>query len=195
MIVSRREPVGSGCNTSSNSGDAGPAPRIVIYHPATLCAEALEAVVRKHTRWHVVCATTHANVATASVVAYGAQALLFEVHRGTAVDAKALIGRMRIGCPKTSLVLLTGHDGLALLRAAAAANLSAIVHMGDGVDTVQAALAAVEQGCRYRSPRIEERLDRANLAGTGPGLPGRARAARLRPRTMPTPANAAWVLE
>jgi DNA-binding NarL/FixJ family response regulator len=88
---------------------------------------------------------------------------LFVLATFATAGALALIKRLRNACPKVSLLLLTQHEGLGFLRAAATAELSAVVHLSESLETFLSALEAMERGCRYRSRLIEERPGRASL--------------------------------
>jgi DNA-binding NarL/FixJ family response regulator len=140
--------------SSSRPRAAGHAPCIVIHQRATLCAEALDAVVRKHTPWQVACATTSMHKALRVMQSRAAMAMLFDVPTGPGSDAAALIRRLRLACPETALILLTAQEELDFLTAGAAACLNAIVHQRDSVADFAAALRSVQSGDSYRSPII-----------------------------------------
>lgn len=154
MNLSIPAPAHAGFDISLTPSDLVPAPRLVIFQPLTMCAEAIEAAVHKHTRWHVACATTKVCVATAAVVACGATALLFDVRTGSAIGVTALIRRLRLACPNVPLILLTAHEGKGFLKRAVAANLSAIIHKRDSVAVFLAALEAVQSGRGHQSALI-----------------------------------------
>lgn len=160
MIISLREPARAGFRPSLRSSDADNRPRLVIYQPAILYAEALEAVVKKYSGWRVAHAGTDVGAAAQAAAGGATDALLFEVRTGTATGAQTLVPRLRAACPEVPLILVTQHDGAGFLAAAESANVSAIVHHRDGVGELLAALDSVRRGLPYRSPSIAGGLDR-----------------------------------
>jgi DNA-binding NarL/FixJ family response regulator len=149
MNPSITAPAPAGFDISVKPNDRAQAPRLVIFQPMTIWAEAIEAVVHQYTRWHVACATTIVAVATAAAVACGATALLFDTRSGSAMSLTALIRQLRSACPDVPLILLTEHEGNGFLNRAVSATLSAIVLKHDSVAVFRAALDAVENGRRY----------------------------------------------
>ncbi len=169
MILSMPLPARAGKKTSSRPSDLRRAPRIVICHPAALCAEAIEAVVHKHTRWRVACTSTDMDVATVAVRIHQAQALLFESHSDTTKGVGALVRRVRLACPDVALILFTARAATAFLERALKMGVGACVHNRESLLILQSALQAAECGRPYRSPVIE-----ACLTGS-PGLRTRER--------------------
>jgi DNA-binding NarL/FixJ family response regulator len=159
MIISLREPAGAGFRPSPRSSDADDLPRLVIYQPAILYAEALEAVVQKYSGWRVSYAGADVGAAAEAATSGTTNALLFDVRTGTAVGAQTLTRRLRAACPELPLILVTQHDGPGFLGAAAVADVSAVVHHRDGVAELVAALDSVRRGFPYRSPSIAIRLE------------------------------------
>ena len=154
MNLSHPVPAHAGFDTPLAPSDRAEAPRLVILQPRTLCAQAIEAAVHKHTRWHVACATTELSVAIAAALSCRAQALLFDVRSGNALSITALIRSVRHACPNVPLILLTEHEGRGFLKRAATADLSAIMHKRDSLAAFRTALDAVQTGHAYHSALI-----------------------------------------
>ena len=133
--------------------------RLVILHPLPLYAEAIHAVIHRSSPWQIIATTTDTDAAVAA--ARDADAILFDTRWDTAAEIATLARRLREDCPGRSLVLLTRHEGVPLLRAAAGAGINAVVHLCESVPTISSALAAVACGNEFRSPVIAGRLARA----------------------------------
>ena len=158
----------SGAASESSWRDCGvpPAPGLVICDPANLCAEAIRASVRKHTAWHVECATTDLESAACTAAERGARAIVFDSRRGTPKAVSQTVGRLRSLYPDGALMLLTAHEGAAFMRSAIAAGVAVCVHKRDELADFRGALEALSQRQRYCSRIVRGILGRSGSAGT-----------------------------
>ena len=139
-------------------GRTHPGSSLVICDPASLCGEAIGALVRKCTSWQVAGVATGADAALRAAKLSKARAFLFEARDCSPRAVLALVRRIRSASPEVAPVLLTGHDGARVLRSAIAAGVSACVHKSDSVVVLGDALRAVDEGRMYLSETVLKTL-------------------------------------
>jgi DNA-binding NarL/FixJ family response regulator len=177
MSSSLQTPVRA-CSEAVMSGrGALPASRLVICDPASLWAEAIEAVVLKHTAWQVACITTRVEVAVVAAAACAAHAVLFDTSDGSQRAVAELVDRFRCAKPGIELVLVTGHTGVSILRGAIEAGVSACLHKSEPSAVLAEALRAVRGGEGYRSPTIVKVLAAAQVRVRATKVPTAVRLA------------------
>lgn len=159
-------PVGPGVKSTAS---------LVICDPASLCAEAIGAVVLKRTQWQVACVTTRMDVALVAAVACRARAVLFDVRDCSPRAVSELVHRIRSASREIAPVLLTGHDGARVIRSAIAAGVRACVHKSDSASVLADALHAVGESGTYVSAAFQSATARSRNPARNEGSLIRAR--------------------
>jgi DNA-binding NarL/FixJ family response regulator len=140
-----------------------PAARLVICDPASLWAQAIEAVVLKHTAWQVACTTTSVEVAVVAAAECAANAVLFDTPDGSHRAVAELVDRFQRAKPGIGLLLVTGHTGARILRSAIEAGVSACLNKSEPSAVLEEALQALRAGESYRSPTVAKVLAAARV--------------------------------
>ena len=138
--------------------DPAATPSLVILHPLSIYADAIQTVIHSHSRWRV--AGTTSDIDEAVAMAATADAIVFDTRWGTVAEISRVARRLRQALPGVSLVLLTRHEGTSFLRRAAHVDMDAVAHLCESIVTVRSALDAAESGNPYRSPLIAARVTR-----------------------------------
>jgi len=171
MSSSLQTPVRACSETVFSARGAVAAARLVICDPTSLWAEAVEAVVLKHTAWQVACITTRVEVAVVAAAACAVHAVLFDIRDDSPRAVAELVDRFRCAKPGIELILLTRHTGVRILRSAIEAGVSACIQKSEPVAVLEEALRAVCTGEGYRSPSVVKLLAAAQIRGRPTKVP------------------------
>jgi len=131
--------------------------RIVLCFASPLIAEALQAVIERHTGCAVIARTTSIEQAVSAELNPGVSALIFDSSSDTPGGIVRRIERMRTQLPATALILFTANTGAAFLEAAVSTAVDGCLLQADARGCLLAALNA-PPGCQYLSPSVQKRV-------------------------------------